>query len=94
MFLPAWTLTVSFCRTVAQRRGLARRGRKDPPNGGDERLPDDGNAQRLAAFLDELGPLVVYFGKLMEEKGVQVLLEAMRANRCPAGCRRVRAVPL
>src|SRR4029434_9290158 len=52
--------------------------RKDPPNGGDERLPDDGNAQRLATFLDGLGPLVVYFGKLIEEKGVQVLLEAMR----------------
>src|SRR5207247_3287227 len=41
-------------------------------------LPDDGNAQRLAAFLDGLGPLVAYFGKLIEEKGVQVLLEAMR----------------
>src|SRR4029453_16258683 len=52
--------------------------RRDSPNGGDERLPDDGNAQRLAAFLDGLGPLVVYFGKLIEEKGVQVLLEAMR----------------
>jgi glycosyltransferase involved in cell wall biosynthesis len=34
--------------------------------------------QRTAAFLDGLGPLVVYFGKLIEEKGVQVLLEAMR----------------
>src|SRR5437899_4100012 len=57
---------------------LLAEARKDPPNSGDERLPDDGNAQRLAAFLDGLGPLVVYFGKLIEEKGVQVLLEAMR----------------
>ncbi|HVV57531.1 MAG TPA: glycosyltransferase family 4 protein [Gaiellaceae bacterium] len=55
----------------------------DPPNPGnaEERLPDEGNAERLAAFLggdaaDE--PLVVYFGKLIEQKGVQVLLEAMR----------------
>ncbi len=55
----------------------------DPPNPGnaEERLPDEGNAERLAAFLggDAAGePLVVYFGKLIEQKGVQVLLEAMR----------------
>lgn len=52
--------------------------RNDPQNTGDERLPDDGNAERLAAFLGEPGPLVVYFGKLIEQKGVQVLLEAMQ----------------
>ncbi len=74
---------VDIDRFVLQDRGAAlenllAEARKDPPNGGDERLPDDGNAQRLAAFLDGLGPLVVYFGKLIEEKGVQVLLEAMR----------------
>jgi glycosyltransferase involved in cell wall biosynthesis len=56
---------------------LLAEARRDPPNGGDERLPDDGNADRLAAFLTEPGPLVVYFGKLIEQKGVQVLLEAM-----------------
>src|SRR4029077_13859479 len=74
---------VDIDRFVLQGRGAAledllAEARKDPPNGGDVRLPDDGNAQRLAAFLDGLGPLVVYFGKLIEEKGVQVLLEAMR----------------
>src|SRR5207247_1577933 len=74
---------VDIDRFVLQDRGAAledllAEARKDPPNSGDERLPDDGNAQRLAAFLDGLGPLVVYFGKLIEEKGVQVLLEAMR----------------
>ena len=58
---------------------LLAEARADPPNGGDERLPDDGNADRLAAFLGEPGPLVVYFGKLIEQKGVQVLLEAMKA---------------
>jgi glycosyltransferase involved in cell wall biosynthesis len=57
---------------------LLAEARNDPPNGGDERLPDDGNADRLAAFLAGPGPLVVYFGKLIEQKGVQVLLEAMK----------------
>jgi glycosyltransferase involved in cell wall biosynthesis len=57
---------------------LLREARDDPPNNGNERLPDDGNAERLAAFLSGDEPTVVYFGKLIEEKGVQVLLEAMR----------------
>jgi glycosyltransferase involved in cell wall biosynthesis len=58
--------------------GLLREARADPPNGGNERLPDDGNAERLAAFLAGDEPTVVYFGKLIEQKGVQVLLAAMR----------------
>ena len=57
---------------------LLREAREDPPNDGNERLPDDGNAERLAAFLSGDEPTVVYFGKLIEEKGVQILLEAMR----------------
>jgi glycosyltransferase involved in cell wall biosynthesis len=57
---------------------LLREAREDPPNDGNERLPDDGNAERLAAFLSGDEPTVVYFGKLIEEKGVQVLLESMR----------------
>jgi glycosyltransferase involved in cell wall biosynthesis len=64
-------------RDVALADLLAEAG-NDPPNDGDERLPDDGNVGRLAAFLAEPGPLVVYFGKLIEQKGVQVLLEAMK----------------
>jgi glycosyltransferase involved in cell wall biosynthesis len=51
----------------------------DPPNPGNaqERLPDEGNAERLAQFLaDPSVPTVVYFGKLLENKGVHVLLEA------------------
>ena len=54
--------------------------RQDPPNPGNanERLPDEGNAGRLEAFLAEERPTVVYFGKLIENKGVQVLLEALR----------------
>jgi glycosyltransferase involved in cell wall biosynthesis len=51
----------------------------DPPNpgGANERLPDQGNAERLAAFLAGDGPTVVYFGKLLYNKGVHVLLEAL-----------------
>ncbi len=52
----------------------------DPGNPGnrEERLPDVGNAERLAAFLADGEPTVVYFGKLIEQKGVDVLLEASR----------------
>jgi glycosyltransferase involved in cell wall biosynthesis len=59
---------------------LVAEARRDPPNPGnrEERLPDEGNADRLAAFLAGDRPTVVYFGKLMENKGVQVLLEALR----------------
>jgi glycosyltransferase involved in cell wall biosynthesis len=54
--------------------------RRDPPNPGnaEERLPDEGNARRLAAFLGGDEPKVVYFGKLIRNKGVQLLLEAVR----------------
>jgi glycosyltransferase involved in cell wall biosynthesis len=55
--------------------------RNDPPNPGNanERLPDEGNAARLERFLAGDEQTVVYFGKLIEQKGVQVLLEAMRS---------------
>ena len=59
--------------------GLIAECGKDPPNVGNanERLPDEGNADRLAAFLSGDTPTVVYFGKLLENKGVHVLLEAL-----------------
>jgi glycosyltransferase involved in cell wall biosynthesis len=59
---------------------LVEEARNDPPNPGnaEERLPDEGNAGRLAEFLLGGDPTIVYFGKLIEQKGVQVLLEAMR----------------
>jgi glycosyltransferase involved in cell wall biosynthesis len=69
---------------VPQERGqalvdLLAEARRDPPNPGNanERLPDEGNAGRLEAFLAGAGPTVVYFGKLIENKGVQLLLEAL-----------------
>jgi glycosyltransferase involved in cell wall biosynthesis len=54
--------------------------RADPPNPGNlqERLPDEGNEQRLREFLAGDAPTVLYFGKLLYNKGVHVLLEALR----------------
>jgi glycosyltransferase involved in cell wall biosynthesis len=65
---------------AAALEGLIAEARRDPPNPGnaDDRLPDAGNARRLAAFLAGERPTVVYFGKLIENKGVRLLLEAMR----------------
>jgi glycosyltransferase involved in cell wall biosynthesis len=59
--------------------GLLAEARRDPPNPGNanERLPDEGNAERLAAFLAADEPTVVYFGKLLHNKGVHVLLDAL-----------------
>ncbi len=45
---------------------------------GDERLPDEGNAGRFAAFFETDEPTVIYFGKLLYNKGVHLLLEALR----------------
>jgi glycosyltransferase involved in cell wall biosynthesis len=58
---------------------LLEKARNDPPNPGnaEERLPDEGNAARFARFFADERPTVVYFGKLIENKGVQVLLEAL-----------------
>ena len=58
---------------------LVAEARRDRPNPGnaEERLPDDGNDTRLSAFLDRPRPVIVYFGKLIEQKGVHVLLDAL-----------------
>jgi glycosyltransferase involved in cell wall biosynthesis len=54
--------------------------RRDPPNPGnaEERLPDEGNAERLAAWFSSEEPTVLYFGKLLYNKGIHVLFEALR----------------
>jgi glycosyltransferase involved in cell wall biosynthesis len=49
------------------------------PVGGGERHPDPGNAERFAAFFADEAPTIVYVGKLIENKGVQVLFEALRS---------------
>jgi glycosyltransferase involved in cell wall biosynthesis len=66
-------------RHVALRR-LLEESRADAPNPGNanERGPDEGNAERLAAFFAEDAPTVVYFGKLLYNKGVHVLFDALR----------------
>jgi glycosyltransferase involved in cell wall biosynthesis len=58
---------------------LLEEARRDPPNPGNarERLPDEENAERLAAHLAGDEPTVVYVGKLSHEKGVTLFLEAV-----------------
>src|SRR5438876_246436 len=59
--------------------GLLEEAGRDAPNPGNaqERLPDERNAERLAGFFATDEPTVVYFGKLLYNKGVHVLLEAL-----------------
>jgi glycosyltransferase involved in cell wall biosynthesis len=66
-------------RAVALAR-LVEEARRDAPNPGNanERQPDDGNAERLARFFRHEAPTVVYFGKLIPQKGALLLLEALR----------------
>jgi glycosyltransferase involved in cell wall biosynthesis len=56
---------------------LIQEARRDPADG-DERHPDAGNAERFATFFAEAAPTIVFVGKLIENKGVQVLFEALR----------------
>jgi glycosyltransferase involved in cell wall biosynthesis len=55
---------------------LLEEARRDPQDG-DERHPDPCNAERLAAFFAEDRPTVLYFGKPIENKGVQLLFDAL-----------------
>jgi glycosyltransferase involved in cell wall biosynthesis len=65
---------------------LLREAIKDPPNPGNanERLPDDANAERFEAFFASDAPTVVYFGKLIYNKGVHLLLEALHLTQTQA----------
>jgi glycosyltransferase involved in cell wall biosynthesis len=51
---------------------------EDDPQDGDERHPDPGNAERFERAFARDVPTVVYVGKLIENKGVQVLFEAVQ----------------
>jgi glycosyltransferase involved in cell wall biosynthesis len=51
----------------------------DNPANSNERQPDEGNAARLEAFFATDEPTVVYFGKLLFNKGVHVLFDALRS---------------
>jgi len=61
-------------------RRLLSETRADPPNPGNvnERLPDEGNTERLSEFFEREEPTVLFFGKLLFNKGVHVLFEALR----------------
>ena len=57
---------------------LLEEARADPPTGnGDERLPTRGTPSVSSASSRDDQPTVVYFGKLIENKGVQVIFEAL-----------------
>jgi glycosyltransferase involved in cell wall biosynthesis len=55
---------------------LAESARDGPPRS--EREPDEGNADRFESFFAEEAPTAVYVGKLSSEKGVHLLLEALK----------------
>lgn len=59
-------------------QGLLAEAASDAPNGGDERRPDDGNAELFRQFFaDPSRCSVLYVGKISEEKGVPLLLDAV-----------------
>jgi glycosyltransferase involved in cell wall biosynthesis len=61
--------------------GLLKEAQADAANpaNSNERQPDEGNTARFAEFFATDEPTVVYFGKLLHNKGVHVLLEALRS---------------
>jgi glycosyltransferase involved in cell wall biosynthesis len=67
-------------RTAALAR-LLEEARADAanPSNANERQPDDGNAARLEEFFATDEPTVVYFGKLLHNKGIHVLFDALRS---------------
>ena len=92
---PRGAARASTSTSGARRRGAtpsrpsSTEAARDPPNPGnaEERLPDEGNAERLEAFLAADRPTVVYFGKLIPQKGV-----ARAPRRRCAGSTRGRVV--
>jgi len=66
-----------FTPAAGSLEALVEESRRDPQDG-DERHPDPGNAERFAEFFARDEPTVVYVGKLIRNKGVQVLLEALQ----------------
>ena len=56
--------------------GLIAAAEEDPQDG-NERHPDPGNAERFEQAFARDEPTVVYVGKLIENKGVQVLFDAL-----------------
>jgi glycosyltransferase involved in cell wall biosynthesis len=65
---------------AAALEGLLAECRRDPPNPGNasERIPDEGNEDRLRRWFESDEPTVLYFGKLLFNKGVHLLFRALR----------------
>ena len=59
----------------------ARLAPPNPPEHHNQRLPDEGNAERLERFLSGDGPAVVFVGRVSREKGAHVLVDALRSVR-------------
>jgi len=64
----------AFTPSAGDRERLLQLLRDDSPGAHRERHPDPEAAARLAA----VGPFVLYFGKLLQQKGVHLLLDAWR----------------
>jgi glycosyltransferase involved in cell wall biosynthesis len=73
-FRPSSTRDESLASLLEEARADA-----DNPGNSDERQPDEGNVARLEEFFATDEPTVVYFGKLLYNKGVHVLFEALRS---------------
>jgi glycosyltransferase involved in cell wall biosynthesis len=60
-------------------QALLEEARRDPPNPGNrrERLPDEGNVERFDRWFADGRPTVLYFGKLLFNKGVHLLFRAV-----------------
>jgi glycosyltransferase involved in cell wall biosynthesis len=60
-------------------QALLQEARRDPPNPGNarERLPDEGNSERFDSWFADGRPTVLYFGKLLFNKGVHLLFRAL-----------------
>ena len=76
-------------------RDLIAESRADPPNpdNANERLPDEGNAERLEAFLADDEPTVLYFGKLLLQQGRARALRSSARRRRESRRRRLRRLP-
>ncbi len=67
--------------------GLLAECERDLPNPAgafDQRRPDEGNAERLRAFLAGDEPTILFVGRISREKGADVLVEALRRLETPA----------
>ncbi|MEI2784741.1 MAG: glycosyltransferase, partial [Candidatus Nanopelagicales bacterium] len=66
------------CVRDAALAGLLEQSQQDAPNVGNPRMPDDGNAARLAAFFADPRPVIAYVGKISQEKGVPLLIDVVK----------------